>query len=85
MRLSELANGDRGAVTAVGGAGTFRRRLLELGLVPGTVVTRVGAAPLGDPVRYRLRGAVLTLRRADAQHVELEALAPAAAHPLEDR
>jgi ferrous iron transport protein A len=71
MTLDELADGQAGSVRAVGGAGAFRRRLLELGLVPGTTVQRVGAAPLGDPVRYRVRETVVTLRHADAALIEL--------------
>jgi Fe2+ transport system protein FeoA len=71
MNLDELTGTQQGTVRAVHGEGPFRRRLLELGLVPGTPVDRVGAAPLGDPVRYRVRGAIVTLRHADAAKVEL--------------
>jgi len=48
------------------------RRLLDLGLIPGTAVYCQGAAPAGDPVAYQIRGAVIALRRKDATSVLLE-------------
>ena len=72
MTLDELQTGARGMVCEVGGSGAFRRRLLELGLLPGTVVERTGQAPLGDPLAFRVRGAVLAIRRRDAQAIRIE-------------
>lgn len=71
MTLDQLLAGQRAKILAIDGAGTFRRRLLELGLLPGTDVERTGQAPLGDPVSYRVRGAVLCLRREDARIVSV--------------
>lgn len=71
MTLDRLALGQRARVTAVDGEGSFRRRLLELGLVPGTEIERTGQAPLGDPMTYRVRGAVLCLRANDARCVRV--------------
>lgn len=71
MRLDELAVGETGAIRTIGGEGVFRRRLLELGLVPGTPIVRTGQAPLGDPLTFRVRGTVLALRRTDAARIEL--------------
>ncbi|MEQ1566570.1 MAG: FeoA domain-containing protein [Myxococcota bacterium] len=71
MTLDQLRPEQHAKVVAVGGEGPFRRRLLELGLVPGTPVSRSGQAPLGDPLSFRLRGAVVCLRRVDAQLVEV--------------
>ncbi len=59
-------------MVAVRGEGPFRRRLLELGILPGTPIARTGQAPLGDPLTYRVRGAVLALRRVEASSVEVE-------------
>ena len=73
MTLDLLAAGQRARVVAVHGEGVFRRRLLELGVLPGTEVERTGQAPLGDPLTYRVRGAVVCLRRVDARHVEVAA------------
>jgi ferrous iron transport protein A len=72
MRLDEVGRGAEARVVEVSGEGAFRRRLLELGLLPGTSVRRVGEAPLGDPLLFRLRGFTLSLRRADASLVRVE-------------
>lgn len=69
--LAALPVGGAGTVVAVGGHGGFRRRLLELGFLPGTRVERTGQAPLGDPLTIRVRGAVLCLREVDAAHVRV--------------
>lgn len=71
MTLDELQPGQTATIEGITGEGSFRRRLLELGLLRGTPITRQGAAPLGDPLTYRVRGAVLALRRADAAHVKV--------------
>ncbi len=75
MNLSELPLGAIAAVTRVGGTGSFRRRLMELGLVPGTRVEVRGVAPLGDPLELLVRGASLSIRRSEALSVEVAALA----------
>lgn len=69
MTLAELRPGQTGHVTEVGGEGSFRRRLLELGLLPGTLVERTSQSPFGDPLSFRVRGAVLCLRRCDATSI----------------
>jgi ferrous iron transport protein A len=58
-------------VDHVGGERSFRRRLMELGLVPGTRVELVGIAPLGDPLELLVRGASLSIRRSDARAVSV--------------
>lgn len=67
-----LANAERGQVVTVervGGERAFRRRLMELGLVPGTRVELYGVAPLGDPIELLVRGCSLSIRRAEAEQV----------------
>ncbi len=59
-------------VIRVGGDRSFRRRLMELGLVPGTRVTIEKIAPLGDPLELRARGCTLSIRAAEARAVEVE-------------
>lgn len=71
MYLDETPPGARVRVVEVTGAAAFRRRLLELGFVPGTEVLRVGLR-VGDPQRFRVRDAVVALRRADARHIQVE-------------
>jgi Fe2+ transport system protein FeoA len=72
MTLDQLQPGDCADVTVVGGHGPFRRRLLELGILPGTLVERTGQAPMGDPLTFRIRGAVLCLRRTEAATIEVD-------------
>jgi ferrous iron transport protein A len=60
-------------VAAVEGARAFRRRLLEMGLVPGTAVRIVTVAPLGDPLRIEVRGGQWSIRRAEAAQILVQA------------
>ena len=71
-KLSELVPGDRGRVVKVEGDADAARRLMELGLMRGTTVEVIRLAPLGDPLEVRVRGFMLTLRRAEAEHIEVE-------------
>ena len=64
--LSDLAPGQRGTVRALGATGAMRRRMLDIGLAPGTEVECLGRSPAGDPCAYLIRGALIALRRADA-------------------
>ena len=75
--LADLPIGARAVVRRVGGKRRITRRLLEMGVVPGTPVEMVRKAPLGDPLKIRLRGFLLSLRRADAVHIELDGSEPA--------
>jgi ferrous iron transport protein A len=64
--LAEIPLGQAARVTGVDGPRSFRRRLLEMGLVPGTSVRVVTIAPLGDPLRIEVRGGQWSIRRAEA-------------------
>jgi Fe2+ transport system protein FeoA len=70
--LADLALRRLARVVSVGGEGALRRRLMEMGLLPGTSVEVVRVAPLGDPIEVRLRGYSLSLRRADARSIDVE-------------
>ncbi|HEU0012425.1 MAG TPA: FeoA family protein [Longimicrobium sp.] len=70
--LAQLAPGERGRVVRMDGDADAVRRLNDLGLIRGTTVEVIRVAPLGDPLEVRLRGFMLTLRRAEAEHIELE-------------
>jgi ferrous iron transport protein A len=70
--LDQLTPGQKAKVTKVGGMGAVRRRLMDMGLVSGVEVELLKAAPLGDPLEYRLRGYHLSLRKAEAQAIEIE-------------
>ncbi|MBK7539287.1 MAG: ferrous iron transport protein A [Myxococcales bacterium] len=78
-RLSDLRRGATATVRAVEGVRSFRRRLLEMGLVPGTQVKVVNFAPLGDPLFIEVRGARWSLRKQEAAEILIAPDAPAAA------
>ena len=59
-------------VKAIFGGRPVRRRLLELGLVPGTQVRVVGVSPLGDPLELEVRGSRLSIRKKEALTIEVE-------------
>ena len=71
-RLDEFKIGETGLVANVNGEGRFRRRLLDMGVTPGTKIFLRKKAPLGDPLEITLRGYELTLRKDEAQLVVLE-------------
>ena len=71
MTLAELSIGQLVTITEVTGEGSFRRRLMELGLVPGTRVELISVAPLGDPLELLVRGASLSIRRSEARGVSV--------------
>lgn len=70
--LSLLPVGATAVVSRVSGARNTVRRLLEMGLVPGTTVTVQREAPLGDPIELRVRNYALSIRRAEAHGIEIE-------------
>ena len=72
MKLSELKTGQSAIIRVVGGQGELRLRFLDMGLIPGTLVTLMKVAPMGDPIEIRLRGYELTLRLDEAAWIEVE-------------
>lgn len=72
--LAELKPGQRGRVVKVGGSGAIRRRLLDMGVVPGAEIEVERVAPLGDPVEFKLLGYHLSLRKDEAQNVHVEVI-----------
>jgi Fe2+ transport system protein FeoA len=76
LTLREVNPGQRAVVVQVGGAGALRRRLIEMGIVPGETILVERVAPLGDPVAYRVKGYRLSLRRDDAAQILVTLEAP---------
>ncbi len=72
MKLDSLPIGREAVITAVGGQGALRCRLLDMGLIPKTAVRIDKIAPLGDPLELRVRGYALSLRKEDARNIEVE-------------
>lgn len=72
--LDQLFPGSQALVKDVAAQGTMRRRLQDLGFVPGAQVECLGKSPLGDPRAYRIRGAVVALRGRDACRIGIYAM-----------
>ena len=69
--LADLSIGQSGYVRIVNGDGCRRRRIIDMGITPGTEIKIIKAAPMGDPIEIAMRGYSLSLRREDAQRIEL--------------
>lgn len=72
ISLYKLPIGSFGKVRDLRALGQNRRRLQDLGLVPGTYVESLRKSPLGDPIAYQIRGAVIALRSEEASKVLVE-------------
>lgn len=70
-RLSDLPTGCQATVTAMPAGQAAMTRLREMGVVPGTKFQLVRRAPLGDPIEISLRGSLLSLRRSEADQIEV--------------
>lgn len=71
MRLSELKTGEKGVIVKVLGHGGFRKRIVEMGFIKGKTVEVILNAPLKDPIKYRLLGYEISLRRQEADMIEV--------------
>lgn len=70
--LDQLTPGSKARIARIGGQGAVRRRLMDMGVVRGVEIELIKAAPLGDPLEFRLLGYHLSLRKSEAQLVEIE-------------
>ena len=73
MKLSELNTGEQGVIVKVHGHGGFRKRIVEMGFVKGKTVDVLLNAPLQDPVKYKVMGYEVSLRRQEAELIEVVA------------
>lgn len=71
-KLAELPVGARAVVRKVSGEPELLRRLMELGFVPGTTITLVRRAPMGDPIELRLRGTHFSIRNTEADRIDVD-------------
>jgi len=71
MTLDQIGIGLTAIVTNLHSVDAERRRLLDLGILPGTRIETVMRSPLGDPIAYRIRGSVVALRREQARMIEV--------------
>ncbi len=74
FELTRLPIGGMAQVINVAAAGATRNRLLDLGLVPTTIVEAIRKSPAGDPVAYRIRGAIIALRAEESRQIRVRAM-----------
>ncbi len=70
--LSQLSSGQQGMVSRIIGSGIIQRRLLDMGITPGTAIKVEKFAPLGDPMEIKTKGFNLSLRKNEAENIEIE-------------
>ncbi|MCX8056290.1 MAG: ferrous iron transport protein A [Ignavibacteria bacterium] len=71
-KLSELRKGEKAMIVRVNLNGLTRRRLFDLGFIPGTIVSVLFESPLGDPVAYLVRDTIIALRKDESEKIEVE-------------
>mgnify|MGYP001102316673 CR=1 FL=1 len=74
MNLSMLKPGEKGKVTKIGAMGPLKRRLMDMGILVGEVVTVEKVAPLGDPIEVTIKNYNLSLRKKEAEAIEVEVI-----------
>ena len=72
MTMDELKPGQSAYISSVGGSGALRHHLLDMGLTPQTEITLQKVAPMGDPMELTVRNYELSVRKADAEMIEVE-------------
>lgn len=70
--LAQLVPGQKGRITAIGAIGPMRRRLMDMGLLPGEEIKVEKVAPLGDPIEVRVKSYSLSLRKQEAEGIAVE-------------
>lgn len=74
VTLDNLKIGKSCKVIKLNNEGTIRRRLLDLGLVPGTIITAILSSPFNDPIAYKIRNATIAIRKCDSKNIIVEEL-----------
>lgn len=72
MTLKDLKPGQEGTVISIGEKGPMRRRIMDMGVTPGTVIRVIKVAPLGDPIEVNIRGYELSLRKAESEYIQIQ-------------
>ena len=71
MTLNNLEIGETARISKTGGNGELRQHFLDMGVIPGTIITKIKLAPMGDPIEFDVNGYELTMRLADAEKIEV--------------
>ena len=69
--VNDLRRGESGEVVSIGNSGAVRRRIIDMGITPGAVIIMRKAAPFGDPLEINVRGYELSVRKSDAEMIEV--------------
>lgn len=72
MTLKEMKPGQQGTVASISTTGAMKRRIMDMGVTPGVLVRVVKVAPLGDPIEIHVRGYELSLRKDEAEQIEIK-------------
>ncbi len=72
VTLNVLKPGQEGTVVSLGEKGPMKRRIMDMGVTPGTLIKVIKVAPLGDPIEVNIRGYELSLRKSEAEHIQVE-------------
>lgn len=72
MTLKDLKPGQAGKVIAIGTKGPMKRRIMDMGVTPGIEIKVIKVAPMGDPIEVNVRGYELSLRKDEAQFIEIQ-------------
>ena len=70
--LEKLKIGNSAKVVKLDNIGSIRRRLLDIGLIPGTIITAEFISPFNDPIAYKIRNALIAIRKIDAKNIIVE-------------
>ena len=70
--LTHLKEGQSGIVTEITTSGDMRRRFLDLGIIEGTCIKCIQKSPYGDPTAYKIRGALIALRKDDSETIHID-------------
>lgn len=74
MKLSMLKPGERGKITKIGAVGLLKRRLMDMGVIPGEIIKIEKVAPLGDPIEISIKNYSLSIRKKEAMEIDVEVL-----------
>ena len=74
MKLDKLQKNQTGRILSVGGSGSLRQHFLDMGIIPGIKIEFIKKAPMGDPLEFRIWGYEITLRKSDAEKIQIELL-----------
>lgn len=72
MNLAQLKPGEKGKITSIGAIGPLKRRLMDMGVLVGEEITVMKVAPLGDPIEVKIKSYNLSLRKKEAEGIEVE-------------